>query len=56
MKNSNKTTAKFYNINTIINANATKMVDGSKWINWSLDRIKEGLPLRNVNRIADFIN
>lgn len=51
MKNLNK----IYNINSIVNANATPMVDGSKWIKWSLDRIKSGLDLRRVNKIADML-
>lgn len=55
MKNQTKATQKFYNINSVINANSIEMVDGSKWVKWSLDRIKDGLPLRNLNRIADML-
>lgn len=46
---------KFYNINHIINANTTEMVDGSKWINWSLDRKKEGHTFRRINLMAQII-
>jgi hypothetical protein len=51
MKNQNG----FYNINNIVNANATEMVDGSKWIKWSLNQLKKGLPKRNLNKIAALI-
>ena len=51
MKNPNK----FYNINHIINANTTEMVDGSKWINWSLSRKKEGHTFRRINLMAQII-
>lgn len=43
----------FYNIHHIINANAIEMVDGSKWVKWSLDRLKSGLSKRKLNLIAD---
>lgn len=50
-----KTESKFYNINHIVNANATKLVDETGWINWSLARLKSGISKRNVNRIAELI-
>jgi hypothetical protein len=46
---------KFYNINHLVNANATEMADDSKWINWSLRQLKKGLPKRKLNKIADLI-
>lgn len=52
MKNSNK----FYDINHIVNANTTPMVDGSKWINWALNRKKEGHTLRKINQIAQILS
>jgi hypothetical protein len=48
-------TLKPYNINTLVNANAVSMADGSKWILWGLARLKEGLPIRNLNTIADIL-
>lgn len=45
----------FYDINHIVNANTTEMVDGSKWINWSLKRKKEGHSLRKINQLAQTI-
>lgn len=45
----------FYNINDIINANCIEMVDGSKWISWSLAQLKRGLPKRNLNKIAQLL-
>jgi len=45
----------FYNINDIVNANATEMIDGSKWVSWSLSQLKRGVPKRNVNKIASLI-
>ena len=46
---------KFNNINTIVNANAIEMKDGSKWILWGYERIKEGVPTRNLEKIARLI-
>jgi len=46
---------KFYNINNIVNANSTPMVDGSKWIVWGLDNLKNGLTKRRLNKIAELI-
>ena len=46
---------KFYNINHIINANATPMVDKSKWVSWSLNLLKKGKSSRSINRIAHLI-
>lgn len=46
---------KFYNINSIVNANSIEMVDGSKWITWGLNQIKEGLTKRKLNRIAELV-
>jgi hypothetical protein len=51
MKNENS----FYNINSIVNANATEMVDGSKWVNWSLNQLKKGLTKRKLNKIAQLV-
>lgn len=48
-------TTNFYSINSIVNANCVPMVDGSKWIVWALQRKKEGIPLRSLNRIADLL-
>ena len=45
----------FYNINAIVNANATEMVDESKWITWSLRQMKKGLSAKKINRIACMI-
>lgn len=45
----------FYNINHIVNANSTEMVDGSQWVKWSLERLKQGLSKRRLNKIAEFI-
>ena len=42
----------FYSINAMVNANCVPMVDGSKWIMWALQRKKEGVPLRSLNKIA----
>lgn len=39
-------------INALINGNAITMKDGSSWINWALDRIKDGHPLESVAKIA----
>jgi len=47
--------ATIYNINHIINANAIPMIDNSKWVNWSLNRLKSGIPLRKVNKIAELL-
>ena len=49
-------TRAIFNINYIVNANATPMVDGSTWVKWSLDRMKEGVSLRRINTIAKFLN
>lgn len=46
---------KFYNINHIVNANSTEMVDGSKWVTWSLNNIRKGLTKRRLNKIAESI-
>ena len=46
---------KFYNIHSIINANTIPMVDGSKWIIWSLGLLKDGYTLRRVNKAADIL-
>ena len=46
---------KFYNINHIVNANSTPMVDGSKWITWGLNNLKKGLTKRKLNKIAELI-
>jgi len=47
---------KFYNIHEMINANTTPMVDGSKWISWANDRLKDGLSPRRLNKIAGLIS
>ena len=44
---------KIYNINQIINAHTIPMVDGSNWVKWASDRIKEGLSIRRLNKIAE---
>jgi len=49
------TKKEFYNINHLVNANATKMVDNSKWITWSLDKLKKGMPKRKLNKLAHLI-
>ena len=46
---------KFYNINNIVNANSTEMVDGSSWVIWSLNNLKKGLTKRKLNKIAEMI-
>ena len=46
---------KFFNINNIVNANSIKMVDGSKWVNWSLNRLKDGTSKRDLNLIASIL-
>lgn len=51
----NKIMENFYNINTIVNANATEMVDNTKWISWSLNRLREGVPMKNLEKIARLI-
>lgn len=43
---------KIYDINAIVNANTTEMVDGTKWIVWAKNRIKAGLSVRRLNYIA----
>ena len=42
----------FSNINDIVNANATPMVDNSKWISWYLDLYKSGLSQKRLEAIA----
>lgn len=45
----------FNNINNIVNANATEMVDGSKWINWYINNKRKGVPNKNLEKIAYLI-
>ena len=40
------------NINYLINANATPMTDGSKWIVWHLRQIKRGITQKQIEAIA----
>ena len=42
----------FSNINSIVNANATPMVDGSKWICWYLDAKRKGVSKKRLEKIA----
>lgn len=45
----------FNNINNIVNANATPMVDGSKWITWYLNNLKNGHSQKRLETIAKLI-
>lgn len=45
----------FTNINTIVNANATEMVDNTKWISWFLDLNRKGHSQKNLEKIARLI-
>ena len=45
----------FSNINNIVNANATEMVDGSKWVTWYLNNLKNGRSQKRMETIARLI-
>jgi len=46
----------FYNINHIVNANSTEMVDGSQWVKWSLERLKQGAANASQSTRQEFSN
>lgn len=46
---------KFNNINTIVNANAIEMTDGSKWITWYIKNINRGVSKNRLETIAHII-
>ena len=45
----------FTNINTIVNANATEMVDNTKLTSWFLDLNRKGHSQKNLEKIARLI-
>lgn len=42
-------------INEIVNCNAMKMQDGSKWVTWFLDQ-KKSIPQKNLYAIVRILN
>jgi hypothetical protein len=45
----------FSNINDIVNANATEMVNKSKWITWYLNNKRKGVSEKRLETIAYLI-